>query len=58
MTESQLWTPIEGDLTDILKKCPQPLMALAAGETPAILCGKLTIPTTVRSLYSDSMSVG
>ena len=37
MTESQLWTPVEDDLTDIPKKYPQPLMALAAGEMPAIL---------------------
>ena len=37
MTENQAWPPVEGNLTDILKKYPQPLMALAAGEMPAIL---------------------
>ena len=37
MTTIQTWTPIEGDLTDILKTYPQPLTALAAGEMPAIL---------------------
>ena len=37
MTKNQAWPPVEGDLTDILKKYPQPLMALAAGEMPAIL---------------------
>ena len=36
-TENGPWTPFEGNLTDILKKYPQPLTALAAGEMPAVL---------------------
>ena len=67
MTESQLWTPIAGDLTDILKKCPQPLMALAAGETPAILlrqaynpnhCAELIQRFYERGLMYDPHKVG
>ncbi len=44
MTTIQTWTPVEGSLTSILKKYPQPLVALAAGEMPAIVLRKAYNP--------------
>ena len=67
MTDNQPWTPFEANLTDTLQKYPQPLMALAAGEMPAILlrqaynpnhCAGLIERFYERSLMYDPHKVG
>ena len=38
------WTPAEGSVTDILKRYPRPLDALATGEIPGIVLRKAFDP--------------
>ena len=36
MTQTDTWTPVEGSLTNILRRYPHPLIALKTDEIPAI----------------------
>lgn len=67
MATTRWWIPVEGNLTDILRRYPQPLAALTAGEIPAIVvrqaynpdhCAALLQRLYERGLAYDPRKVG
>ncbi len=50
MTTSQIWTPFEAPIPEILAQYPEPLMALARGEVPAFVLRQHYNPAHCRAL--------
>ncbi|HIC69156.1 MAG TPA: hypothetical protein EYO90_06460 [Candidatus Latescibacteria bacterium] len=52
MTNSSGWIPTEDSIDGILTRCPQPLMALVRGETPALVLRRRYNPAHCAALMS------